>query len=67
MNGTIGKICTNKDCPEKGIKQPYDNFYKGRGFADGYQAECKSCVKGRSRTNNKKRKDRDKQFYSSFM
>lgn len=67
MIGTIGKTCTNKNCAHKGIKQPYENFYKNNGYKDGYQSECKSCARERSIANDKKRKSEYNGFFNAFM
>jgi hypothetical protein len=67
MNGTIGKVCVNKSCPEKGKKQPYTNFYKNPGYKDGYQGECKKCLSERSK-NHKREKQKDYyDFFNTFM
>lgn len=62
MNGTIGKICTNDKCSHKGVKQPYENYYKNRGYKDGYSSECRDCARIRSHANLKKKKDNTDAF-----
>lgn len=38
------KSCSCKECPNQN-PQPYENFSRRNGIADGYQAKCKTCAK----------------------
>ena len=58
----IGKVCGAKDkCVNGNIKQPYSNFGRRPHTPDGYNNNCKGCANARSRRNQIKIKENDKE------
>lgn len=59
-----GKVCTKKDCRNRGKKQPIENFYKQFNGIGGYHSWCKECI-CTSRKETHKFKESD--FYKMFI
>lgn len=54
------KVCTNKKCEHKGVRQPKENFYINMRYADNREGECITCKRiKQKRLVVKKREDRE--------
>lgn len=61
------KKCGNKNCKQKGVEQPIENFYKDSRFPDSRNYECNGCKKERQKKWIEKAKQRRVDFFAMYI